>query len=375
MSKDRKLKILMISTNPILKDGITSVIFNIAENIDYHKFQVDIMAINKPDTEFVNRISACGGKIYTIKRGFKCIIKYALNLKRLIKKNKYDIVHIHGNSHTLALELTVAKLAGAKIRIAHSHNTTCKVIFLNKLLAPIFNFAYTDALACGTDAGKWMFGRKDFTIFNNGINIENFMFNKKDRIEIRKKYNILDNEVIIGHVGRFNTQKNHVFLIEIIKCLLKTKQNYKLFLIGDGQLKDEIEKLVYTTSLSSNVFFLGAINDVGAYLSAMDMIVMPSLYEGFPVTLVEEQVNGLNCIVSNTITNDVNITGNVVFVPLNNNPELWADTIESIDVENDRSSKSNQSVKAIIDAGLDMKKEIRKLEKYYKKACDRVYDN
>lgn len=358
------MKVLMIPLVPFRRNGISSVICNIVNNIDNEAFDVNIVAINKPDNEYCQTVNA---HIYSIIRGKTKLFQYCYNLYKLIKKEKYDIVHIHGNSHTLAFELLIAKLAGCKKRIVHSHNTTCVYKLMNYMLTPLFNHLYTGALACGKDAGIWMFGKKNFTIINNGIDTERFAFNLAARKELRRKLCIQENEILICHVGCFNKQKNQNFLIEIFELLCKKDPDkYKLLLIGTGDLIDEIKKKVNSSEIYSKVAFLGGINNVNLYLSASDLIVMPSLYEGFPVTLVEEQANGLPCVVSDNISEDVNITGEVTFIPLNNNPKQWVEAIERQKIIGDREEKSAESIAKIVKAGLDMKHEIKKLEKYYK---------
>lgn len=366
------IKILMISTNPIGKDGITSVIFNIINNINVKYFQIDVLAINNPDNEYKIMVESKGGKLYSLHRDKHHMIKYISNLKTLIKKNKYDIVHVHGNSHTLTLELMIAKHAGCKTRIAHSHNTTCKAKVLNKLLTPFFLHYYTTAIACGNVAGEWMFGHHQFQIINNGINIENFKFNQEARQIIRSKLGIDNNTILLCNVGRFNEQKNHVFLIKILSQLIKKHEDYRLLLIGDGKLQHETKKQVIEYNLEDKVIFLGTTNEIGNYLSSCDLIVMPSLYEGFPVTLVEQQVNGLQCVVSDVITRDVDKTGSITFVPLNDNPDYWAKVITGINISLNRERLSQENSKIITNAGLDIAHEIIKLEMLYKKEYEKI---
>lgn len=366
------MRVLMISTVPFMKNGVSSVILNITENIDKSRYMIDVLTINKPDADCLKALKQTCHKVYHIDRNKKNIINYIILLKRLIATNRYDIVHIHGNSHTLALDLMVAKAAGCKIRIPHSHNTTCNNKLANKLLTPLFDYAYTAGVACGRDAGKWMFGKRKFTVINNGISTERFLFSNSARIAKRKELSVLDDEILICHVGRINKQKNHDFLIDVF-CRLKerNKANYKLMLIGTGALMEDVKKKVGDCGLGDSVIFIGDINEVSEYLSASDMIVMPSLYEGFPVTLVEEQSNGLKCIISSSITKDVDLTGDVVFVPLGN-PGYWSEIIENTDILADRAAKSKENIGKIISAGMDIRTEIKKIELIYDTEYKRI---
>lgn len=359
-----KIKVLVISTVPIRPDGITGVIFNLFHAMDKKDVVIDLLAINQPDEKYIVDIENAGGHVYQCER-LKNIVKYMNYIYALVKRNEYDIVHAHGNSNMLALDLLPVKLAGCKVRIAHSHNTTCSSKMLNSLLAPVFMRLYTEGLACGDKAGKWLFGNHYFRVIKNGIDVDRFFFSKDKRKIIRDKFNIKSDEIVIGHVGLFNEQKNHKFIVDVAACLKKRNIPFKIILIGEGELLGTIKNYVGSKKMNDSFIFTGSVSNVPDYLSGIDVILMPSLYEGFPLALVEEQAAGLKCVVSNNITTEVNITGNIAFLSLDDDKEKWCDCLIDYSLYEDRLDCSCRAVKQIKESGYDITIEAEKLRGIY----------
>lgn len=365
------MNILVISTVKYEANGISSVIKNLYRNKMFSKHKLVFLLPVGSDDSMIAELKDMNFNVILSKRNKKTIASYYNQIKKIIKSENIDILHIHGNSHTLAIELSAAKSAGCKVRIAHAHNTSCKYQVLHKVLTPIFNKRYTHGLACGAAAGKFMFGDKLFTIINNGIDTARYAYDEESRLKIRAKYN-LENKFVIGHVGGFNDVKNQSFLIDILKVLLNNSEKYCLMLVGDGKNQSNIRNKAAQLGVSDSVIFAGVTKDVPEYLSACDLIVMPSLFEGFPLTLVEEQANGLKCICSDTITKDVNLTGNVSFISLNESPEVWANAIRNTVCFADRNKASTHAIMKIKEAGYSIEDEVLKLEQYYLKAIRSV---
>lgn len=367
------MRILMVNTVSTSKNGITNVIFNLIRSIDKNQITIDLLAIEKPDQLYINEIEKYGGKVIILHRNIKHIARYVKKLSDVIKIGNYEIVHVHGNSHTIALDLFAAKIAKCKNRIAHSHSTTCSSILMHKVLSPFFNFCCTHRLACGIDAGRWMFGKKNFEVINNGVDTSKYIFDRCNREEIRNLYK-LENKVVIGHVGGFYETKNQSFLIDVLNHM--DKEMSCLMLVGDGPLKNKVHNKAVTLGLENNVIFIGETDYVEKYLSAMDCIVMPSLFEGLPLALIEQQTNGLCCIVSDNITEEVNITGNVSFVSLSAPISAWIDKIECTVrkeiVDNScRQTKSIMAVKCVKKKGYDIYEEAKKLKSIYMRLAGR----
>jgi len=251
----------------------------------------------------------------------------------MMREQHYDIVHIHGSSSLLVIELLAAKLSGIKIRIVHSHNTTCNHRILNLIMKPLFNKLSTYRLACGVDAGKWLFGKQDFRVIKNGISLDKFKFNQSVRTEMRNQLGI-SNKKIVGHVGAFNAQKNHEFLIDVFKELILIDENYVLVLIGDGNKRNDIEKKAVELGVADKIMFLGRRTDIPQLLQAIDIMILPSLYEGLPLVAIEWQAAGLCTIAADTITPEIKLTNLVIFKSLNDTHFEWAETINSMSNQN-----------------------------------------
>lgn len=363
------IKILIVNTVPTTRNGVTNVIMNYLTSIDMNGLVVDYLSLNQADQMYIDKIRLKGGRFYVLPRIPGKIVSYWTSLRRLVKDNAYDIVHIHGNSHTLVLELSAVRLAGCKVRMIHSHNTTCKYPITHKLLTPIFNLLCTDGLACGVNAGKYMFGSKPFKVLNNGVDTKRFAFNEKQREATRKLLG-WENNHVIGHVGVFNEQKNHRFIVDIFEQLYHKDNKYRLLLVGDGSLRKVIENKVKEKGLEDSVYFTGNTDNVEDYLDAMDLLVMPSLYEGLPLALIEQQANGLLCVLSDTITKEVDKTGNLYFLSLNDSPAQWANFIDDKICDNFRKKKSITAIEDIKRCGYDINSEAQKLKEYYLQAIE-----
>ena len=360
------MKILVINTVPTDKNGITNVIFNYLKAMG-NDVAFDYVAINNPDAFYVNFLEEKGATLYSLKR--KNVLRYIWSLCKIIKQNNYDAIHVHGNSHTVVLELLAAKLAGCKVRIVHAHSTGCNSVALHKLLAGLFDSLCTDCLACGEEAGKFMFGNKPFKIINNGVDVEKFSFNNKAREAFRVKLALTETDILIGHVGYFMPVKNQSFLVDVFAELAKRDSRYHLVLIGDGAMRTEIEQKVAYLGFTNKVTFTGNIDNVSEFLNAIDIVIMPSLYEGLPLTIVEQQANGLQCIVSDTITKEVDKTGNLCFVSLNASISEWVQSIENCNCKQGREQRSKKAVNDIAKEGYSIQTEAKQLVGFYKSVC------
>ena len=359
------MKILIINTVPTDKNGITNVIFNYLSAMDKKLGVIDLVSLNVPSEMYQKSIEQFGGQVYVLPRSAMKVISYWNRLRKLIRENRYDAVHIHGNSHTVTLELSAAKAAGCVVRMVHAHNTTCSHVVVHKLLTPLFNALCTYGLACGEAAGHFMFGKRDFTVMNNGVDTEKFAFNLDNRTSIRESLGWVDNP-IVGHVGYFTEVKNQNFIVDVFLALHKHNPDYRMILIGDGPLKPIVEQKIGSLGLDGAVCLTGNIDNVNEYLSAIDFIVMPSLFEGLPLTLVEQQANGLQCFVSDAITRETDKTGNLIFIPLKASPESWGEKIENSDDGCTREVRSKRAIASIRDAGYDIKYQAKMLESFYK---------
>lgn len=360
------MKILQIPTGGLFSDGILSCIVEYMTAMDKSGMDIQVLATNNPEKSVVEKVENSGCRVVSIPYRKKNIIKYFFALYRYILKEKIDVVHVHGSSAIMSIELVAAWLAGCKVRIAHSHNTTCENQKADKILRPVFNRNYTTAFACGQDAGRWMFGKRKFTIIPNGRNLKKYEYDSKKRIEYRNKLGIPSDTLVIGHVGRFNRQKNQEYLVHVFGEVYKKKRNSYLVLIGTGEKVGEIKNLVKELELENNVIFTGVIENVSDYLSAFDIMLLPSLYEGLPLVVIEWQIAGLPCIVSDTVTKECAITSLVKFESVKKEPEVWANEVVNLILQ-DRNDSKEIIFNEIKTAGYDIESGAERLKKIYLK--------
>lgn len=350
------------------RGGAETMIMNFYRNIDRSKVQFDFVVHTNEKCSYDDEIKALGGNIYRIKSyDGKNHFDYKKSWSIFFKNNpQYKIIHGHMRS-TASIYLKIAKKNNLKT-IAHSHNTSSgnglSALAKNILQYPI-RYISDYFFACSMTAGEWLFGEKvcqnkNFYLVKNAIDSEQFIFDEEIRLSKRKEFNIND-KFVIGHVGRFHPQKNHEFLIDIFKDVHINNKNAILLLIGDGEQKIKIKDKVDKYNLSDFVIFAGLRDDIPDLLQAMDIFLMPSFFEGLPVTLMEAQASGLNCMVSDTITNDVKITDLITFVSLKKSSKYWAEYIMSNLAYYTRRKTHNE----IRNAGYDVKKNVRWLEEFY----------
>lgn len=329
------IKVLQIglSSNP---GGMESCILNYHRFIDKTTFQFDYADIYGKGIAHSDEIRALNGHIYILSNYKKHPIKMAYELKKLIKAENYNIIHINTlSAANMIPEIVSYKVSDAAV-IVHSHNTAVPSGKLRKFMNS-FNLRYLRNLpvekwGCGEKAGRWMWG-KQFDVNNiipNAIDLKKFSLDLGKRKEIRQICNFSDNDIVLGFVGRFSEQKNVLFLPQILKKLMGKDNRYKLLLVGGGVLGKELKKEFKRLGLMDCVYFAGVQNDVSDWYQAMDAFLLPSLFEGLPVVGVEAQAAGLQCFVSDKITKEINITRTVKYIPIDEGSVVWANTIMDV---------------------------------------------
>ncbi|MDD6082299.1 MAG: glycosyltransferase [Oscillospiraceae bacterium] len=358
------MKILVINTVEFHINGISNMIMGLYKNINDNKINFDFIINNVIDNKYENVIKGKNDGVYILKNRNKNPFYYINKLSNIIKKNDYDIVHIHGNSALMSIELMAVKKSHTKAKvIVHAHNTDCTHRFLNKILYRYFIKNYDYAVACSKAAGEWLYkNNSKYTVLNNGIDENSFQYNPEIRNSNREKKCLAD-KFVITHIGRFNSQKNHEFLIDIFKVISERNKNAVLRLVGEGELKEKIITKVCENGLSDKVYFVGEIENPEIEYNIADVFVLPSLYESFGLVNVEAQCSGLPCVISDTVPKDIKIIENVVFLSLNESHEIWAETImkyENIKRENhsDEVVSKGFSIKTNANILLEMYKKI-----------------
>lgn len=353
--------------------GEETFIMNIYRHIDRSKVQFCFLCSQTGPADYDQEIYNLGGEIYYLPTISKSLGPFSYFKEIMIRakwfadnRDKFDLVHVHTyHALNVLIELVACRFAGVKKVIVHSHNTQAPHIYLHKFcraLSHLYNFR---KFACGIAAGKWLFGEKTFNkgevyIVPNGIDTKKFIFNEKLRHEYRQMLGI-DGKIVLGHIGRFDEQKNHSFLLNIFKAFHLRNNNSVLLLIGRGKLQKYIKQKVEEKGLSDSVIFLGVRNDIPALISAMDVFVFPSLYEGLSVCSIEVQCNGLPIVTSDIPSmKEANIAGCMMFCSLTDSADVWADKISSI-TQYDRIS----FMQKILDKGYDISHIASKLQESY----------
>ena len=347
--------------------GIQAFIMNVYRSIDHTKYQFDFLLHHKMKDSYDDEIIKLGGKIYYLPARGDGILKNRKALDDFFELHKeYKVVHQHESSLTYIEPLLAAKKNGVEVRIIHAHSTRASGSFVHNILHKInkkIAYVATNYFACGELAGHWMYDgtgvEKDVIIINNGINTAQFRYNETIRKEYRKKYN-LQNSFVIGNVGRFSEVKNHQFLIEIFYQYLKMNSNAKLVLVGDGELFEDVKQQVAELNIEKEVMFLGVQRHIAELEQMFDYMIIPSLYEGFPVTAIEAQAAGVPCLISDSITKDVLINENVKMISLKKEALKWAEAIDKSEtriVDNSR----------LIQGGFDIKDTVNRVVSIYEK--------
>lgn len=357
--------------------GVSSMIFNFYKNVDHEKIQFDFVAPKISSFSMYRReIEEMGGSIIELQTSGNFIkrkLQFFKRLTHLIKRKKYDVVHINSGSIFLNIQVSwIAHFCGVKKIITHSHNAGNDhelLVLLTKLCKPLLEFGPTDYFACSNLAAKFMFTKKrvhnkNYQVINNGVDVQKFKFNIDDRQKYREKLSIQD-KVVLLHVGRFTSAKNHQKLINIFKCFHTLVPNAVLLLAGEGELEESIHNQVEQLKLQDSVLFLGLRKDIAELMSTSDMFILPSFYEGLPVVGIEAQTNGLPCVFSDSITREVDLNDKEnLFLSLELSDQKWAKKIEDMLV-NSSFELRYEAYKNILKKGYSLVTVGKILEKIY----------
>lgn len=351
--------LVIITTAFVSTGGLTSVMMNYYHNINHKKFIIDFASSNKIEFDLLAEIQRNNSKYFQLPPRKK-IIKYLYKIKQI--GSNYDIVHIHANSATATLELFASLLAHIPKRIIHIHTSKTEHPIIHKTLLPFFHKLYTDKVACSQQAGEWIF-KSNYNILPNAINCEKFRYTPKQRYNFNT-----ENEkfIIFGHIGKFMAAKNHLFLIQIFNEISKKIPQAKLLLIGDGYLKHEIICEIEKYDLATKVILTGLRKDIPQLLNSMDIFIFPSLWEGLPMSVLEAQASGLQCILSENVTKEVALTDLVYYYSLERSPKEWANfIINKLDFKQNRTERSIKAIEQITQQGYDIKNATNRLENLY----------
>lgn len=332
---DKPIRVLQVVSSMDI-GGIQNYVMNLYRAIDKNSVQFDFIKHTSIEGKFENEIKNSGGTFYSCPKynGYNHgeYIRWWKHF--FINHPEYHVIHGHVRS-TAAIYLKIAKNHGL-VTIAHSHSTSngsgISAFVKDTMQLPIRHTA--DYLfACSDKAGAWLYGKDALTKPNyrmipNGIDLKRFSFNVEKRCQMRKELGISESTFVVGHIGRISMPQNHKFLVELFAKYHKENPNSKLLLVGDGELFEEVKQQCVQLGICDAVIMTGSKINTEDYYQMMDVFVFPSLWEGLPVSVVEAQTSGLNCLISDVITHDVDLTDLIQYIPLDNK-RLWIEQLEN----------------------------------------------
>lgn len=310
--------------------GAETFLMKLYRQLSLDDYQFDFV-VSKDGGCYTSEVLKLGGKIFIIPTRSKNLFGALNEIRSIVKNNKYKLVLKLGENSLAVLDLIAAKLGGARVLCIRACNAPTGLSFLHRnihaIMRPLLNSIANVKIAPSSLAAEFMFGKRDdVKILRNGVDLNIFRYDCEGRKAIRKEFSI-GNKIVIGHIGRFDKQKNHRFLLEVFKKINDKCSNTVLLLIGTGTLKNRIHEWINEYGLEGKVIFAGQRFDIPEVLSAMDIFVFPSFFEGMPNVVIEAQSTGLPCFVADTITNEANITGLVKYLPLSLSAKEWAEVI------------------------------------------------
>lgn len=358
------VRVLQVVTH-MNRGGLETMLMNYYRHIDRSQVQFDFLVHRQERAAYDDEIESMGGVIYRLPvlNPFSRTYKNALR-EFFITHPEYKVVHVHQDCLS-SVVLKEAKKQGIPIRIAHSHCAS-----QDKNLKYVIKMYYqkqipqsaTHLWSCGEEAGHWMFQGAKFQVLNNAIDTSQYRYDKAKRKDMRNQLGIDEDTLLIGHVGRFNHQKNHTFLIDIFQSICKQKKA-KLLLVGDGTLRSDIIQKVREFDLEQKVIFAGVRSDVADLLQTMDVFVFPSNYEGLPVTVIEAQAAGLPCFISDKVSIECKKTDLVQQIPLSVGADTWAEVI--LKAQGTERRDTSEEIKR---AGFDIQENAKRLQQFYLRA-------
>lgn len=345
--------------------GSQSVVLNLYKNVDREKIQFDFIIDEPNQIRYKEMVEEMGAKVFVLPKlkGFN-VFKVKKAWRKFFREHpEYKILHSHVRSYA-SIYISIAKKFGVKT-IIHSHNTSNGkgiTAIIKKILQRPLRRKADYLFACSTEAGKWLYGEKackkdNYIFLPNAIDLSTYAFNEDVRRDYRAKLGVED-KFVIGHAGNFREPKNHLFLLEVFSEVLKVRKNAVLLLAGDGPLRAQIESKIEELKISSSVIMLGARDDVNKLYCAMDVFAFPSLWEGLPVVIVEAQVSGLTCLMSDKVTKDVDLTSLVKRLSIEDK-KAWVDSLVNFNAER------LNVVSEIEKCGFDIKYTANKITNFY----------
>ena len=359
------------------RNGLENRLMDIYRNIDRTRIQFDFMTNRTEPGEFDEEIKQLGGRVYHMSRiAPRSFFRYLGELRTFFQEHpEYQIVHSHLNTLS-TWPLLMAKKAGVPVRIAHSRNASMdrNIKMLYKAFSRLFiNGQATDRFACSRSAGIWLFGKRQvekdtFRVIPNAIQLDRFLYSEETRQNMRAELGIGENELAIVCVARFSPQKNHAYLLRVFREIQNRNPESKLYLVGQGELEQDIRNQIAQLGIQNHVVFLGSRSDVGAVLTAMDAFLFPSFYEGFGTVMIEAQCSALPMLASDSIPSETKLCDSVEFASIREEPTVWADKLLALIEKTERKDNG-----ALIRAhGYDIRESYAWMQQFYLSKVEQI---
>ena len=355
---DNRVRVLQVIAG-MGSGGAEMFLMNMYRNMDHDKIVFDFL-LQSSENIYKEELESYGSKIWEIPPYYKKPFQNHSALKKVLAKG-YPIVHVHANALLYITPILYAEKAGISCRIMHSHNTS----MYYKWALPYHNLNKirikkhaTHCFACSEEAGTWMFG-SDYTVISNAIDLERFAFRPDLRDKYRSELGISEGDLAIGQIGRLFSTKNQSFSLDVFHEVLMQRKNCRLLFIGIGGDEAMLREKATKLGIADRVSFLGVRTDVSSLVNAFDLLLLPSLYEGFPVVMVEAQANGLPILCSSAVTERSVLSSNVWRLPLEIGKEKWAESILSADPQR------LDNRKILSEAGFDIRRQAKQLQAFY----------
>ena len=349
-------KVLVVVAAPLTNDGLTKIALDVFR-YNKGKYEFAFATPGGTDQVILELLGEQGAQYYQLpdKRD---LTAYMHTLRVIVRRSVFDLVYVHGNSAFMIVEALAARRGGAKV-VSHCHDTSSNHKAMHHLLKPFFFLFFDAKIGCSTAASRWAYNGKNVDTVPNGIDAEQYRYDSVQRERVRRELDIED-QLVIGFVGRLADQKNPLFLLDVFCELLKIQENAALLIVGQGDLEDAIHAKIAELGLERCVRMTGATSDVSQYYQAMDIVLLPSKYEGFGLVAVEAQAAGLPVLMSDVFVDDVCVTGHIDRLSLASGPKAWAETALKLTEGIDRAEeltgvlemtteKMNEKIAAVID--------------------------
>lgn len=348
--------------------GMENFIMNLYRNIDRTRFQFDFIVHQQKDNDYTEEIEQLGGRVYLLPRLTRKPFSNLHRIRRLVRENHYPMVIRHTANALVAPQLLAAKSAGA-VTVCHSHNETDPQLRLHRMGQKLMRRAADIRLACSEKAGHWMYGDQSFEVIHNAIDIPRFAYRESKAAKIREEF-YLEGKHAYGNIANFIASKNHSYLLRIYREIIKLDPDAVCFCLGEGDLRPQIEEEIKELHLEERVILTGIRGDVPDFMSALDVLVFPSRFEGLPLTLIEAQAAGLPSLISDTITGDVIVTEGIVQqLSIELDPKEWAERAVLLARKQSDRTCPYESIAA---AGYDIRQLVQWYQEFIQKNINRV---